>query len=93
MTGVIVTTVVVLLAAAVVAVLVVGGVLLWYVADAERRSIREFTRIHRPLPRPKSGQIDTGPDGPTGQPFRPIYRGCTPTAPNPATDSRTRKDR
>ncbi|MFI7121910.1 hypothetical protein [Amycolatopsis sp. NPDC049868] len=92
LTGVIVRAVMVLLAVLVVAVLAVGGVLLWYIADAERRSTREFTRIYSPLPPLKSGQSDTDPDGPAGHPITPIYLATTPTS-NPVADSRPRKDR
>lgn len=81
------------LGAVAAAVLVIGGLLTWYIADAERRSTREFSRIYGPLPPLKPRQLDTDPDGPAGRPFRPIYRGSTPTTPHTATNSRPRKDR
>ncbi|OXM43139.1 hypothetical protein [Amycolatopsis alba] len=53
--------VIVLLAVCVVAVVIVAGILVWYIADAERRSQRTFTRIHDQAPIPQQRPLGTDP--------------------------------
>ncbi|RSM80533.1 hypothetical protein DL991_10475 [Amycolatopsis sp. WAC 01375] len=82
----------ILLATVVAALLVLGGLLAWYIGAAERRSVREFTRIHDPVPALELGQLDTAPDR-AGQPRTGAPSRSGSDAVSRSIDPRPRKDR